>query len=53
MDSNESLTYGVQEGSAHNGQFGGTCYHLFGCVGPVRRCRAVRPAISSGTSQAL
>jgi hypothetical protein len=45
MDSSESPTYGEQEGSAHNGHFGCTCYHLlfvFNQFGDVERC-ALRP----------
>jgi hypothetical protein len=45
MDSSESPTYGEQEGSAHNGHFGCTCYHplfVFNQFGDVERC-ALRP----------
>jgi len=31
-DSSESPTYGEQEGSAYNGHFGCTCYHLCSCL---------------------
>jgi hypothetical protein len=41
MDSSESPTYGVQEGSAYNGHFGCTCCH----VQPVRRSGALRSAV--------
>ena len=33
MDSSVSQTYGQQEGSAYNGQFGCTCYHPHGQLG--------------------
>jgi hypothetical protein len=45
IDSSESPTYGVQEGSAYNGHFGCTCYHplfVFNQLGDVERC-ALRP----------
>jgi len=41
MDASESPTYGEQEGSAYNGHFGCTCYHLlfvFNQLGDVERC---------------
>jgi hypothetical protein len=41
MDSSESPTYGVQEGSAYNGHFGCTCYHplfVFNQLGDLERC---------------
>jgi hypothetical protein len=41
MDSNESPTYGEQEGSAYNGHFGCMCYHpmfVFNQLGDVERC---------------
>src|SRR3979411_1838883 len=41
MDSSESPTYGAQEGSAYNGHFGCTCYHLlfvFNHLGDLERC---------------
>jgi hypothetical protein len=38
MDPSESPTYGEQEGSAYNGHFGCTCYHLFNQLGDVERC---------------
>src|SRR4051812_22864865 len=41
MDSSESPTYGEQEGSAYNGNFGCTCYHplfVFNQFGDVERC---------------
>src|SRR5260221_5954849 len=41
MDSNESPTYGEQEGSAYNGHFGCTCYHplfVFNQLGDLERC---------------
>src|SRR5947207_10053311 len=41
MDSSESPTYGEQEGSAYNGHFGCTCYHLlfvFNQLGDLERC---------------
>jgi hypothetical protein len=41
MDSSESPTYGAQEGSAYNGHFGCTCYHLlfvFNQLGDLERC---------------
>src|SRR5277367_3839054 len=40
MDSNESPTYGEQEGSAYNGHFGCNCYHplyVFNQLGDVER----------------
>src|SRR3712207_5563449 len=45
MDSNESPTYGEQEGSAYNGHFGRTCHHpllVFDQFGDLERC-ALRP----------
>ncbi|ANY83066.1 transposase (plasmid) [Microvirga ossetica] len=45
MDSSVSPTYGEQEGSAYNGHFGCTCYHLlfvFNQFGDLERC-ALRP----------
>jgi hypothetical protein len=41
MDSSVSPTYGEQEGSAHNGHFGCTCYHplfVFNPYGDLERC---------------
>jgi Transposase DDE domain group 1 len=41
MDSSESPTYGEQEGSAHNGHFGCTCYHplfVFNQMGDLEGC---------------
>src|SRR6516164_6867397 len=41
MDSSGSPTYGEQEGSAYNGDFGCTCYHplfVFNQLGDVERC---------------
>jgi Transposase DDE domain group 1 len=41
MDSSESPTCGEQEGSAHNGHFGCTCYHppfVFNQLGDLERC---------------
>ena len=40
-DSSESPTYSEQEGGAHNGHFGCTCYHplfVFNQLGDVERC---------------
>jgi hypothetical protein len=48
MDSSESPTYGDQEGSAHNGHFGCTCYHplfVFNQLGDLER-GALRPGTS-------
>jgi len=48
MDSNESPTYGEQEGSAYNGHFGCTCYHplfVFNQLGDLERS-ALRPGCS-------
>src|SRR6266550_7103260 len=45
MDSNESPTYGEQDGSAYNGHFGCTCYHplfVFNQLGDLEGC-ALRP----------
>jgi hypothetical protein len=45
MDSSESPTYGMQEGSAYNGHFSCTCYHplfVFNQFGDVERC-TLRP----------
>jgi hypothetical protein len=45
MDSSESPNHGKQEGSAWNGHFGFTCYHLlflFNQVGDLQCCR-LRP----------
>ena len=53
MDSSESPTYGVQEGSAYNGHFGCTCYHplfVFNQLGDLER-RALRSGnVHSATS---
>jgi len=41
LDSSVSETYGEQEGSAHNGHFGCTCYHPLFCFnqfGDLERC---------------
>ena len=41
MDSSVSPTHGEQEGTAHNGHFGCTCYHplfLFSQFGDLERC---------------
>ena len=41
LDSSVSPTHGEQEGSAHNGHFGCTCYHplfLFNQFGDLERC---------------
>ena len=45
MDSSGSPTHGEQEGTAHNGHFGCTCYHplfLFNQFGDLERC-SLRP----------
>jgi hypothetical protein len=45
LDSSASETHGAQEGSAHNGHFGCTCYHplfVFNQFGDLERC-ALRP----------
>jgi Transposase DDE domain group 1 len=58
MDSCESPTYGEQEGSAHNGHVGCTCYHplfVFNQCGDLERCalrsgNATLNALSNGKS---
>ena len=45
MDSNESPTYGEEEGSVCSGHFGCICYHtlfVFNELGDVERC-VLRP----------
>ena len=53
MDSSESPTYGEQEGSAYNGHFICTCYHLlfvFNQFSDLERC-VLRPGICGITPQ--
>ena len=51
MASSENPTYGEQEGSAYNGHFGCTCYHLlfvFNQLGDLERS-ALRPGTASAS----